>query len=111
MPNPGWMECGLMIGGQPVRVAVRRLGPDEAQRVAAEIAWFADGLLEGSTCAGWQQLLDRILTQDVAITMDEELFHRADAAWDQLVCRAFETFVVANGLDIRTRLRLNVPYV
>ena len=97
-----------MISGQPVRVAVRRLGPDEAQRIAAEIAWFAESVLDGSTCAGWRQLLDRILTQDVTITMDVDLFGHTGAAWDQLVCRAFETFVVTNGLDrdIRTPLRL-----
>ena len=111
MPNPAWMECGLMIGGQPVRVAVRRLGPDEAQRVAAEIAWFADGVLEGSSCAGWQRFFDRILTEDVAITMDPDLFGHTSAAWDLLVCRAFETFVTANGLDIRTPLRLKVRHI
>ena len=106
MPKSGWMERGLMIAGHSVKVAVRRLDPDEAQRVAAEIAWFADAVFDGSVRPEWQQLLDRILTHDVAITLDENLFSRTDAAWDQLVRQAFETFVAANGLDgtIRTRL-------
>jgi hypothetical protein len=48
----------------------------------------------------------------VAITLDEERMHTV--AWDQLICRVFETFVTANQLDgairdqLRTGLLVNV---
>ena len=100
------MTCGFTFDDQQVVVSVRRLTAGERQRVAAEIAWFAEGLLTATPQSeGWRTLIDRILSQDVAITLDEERMNTV--AWDQLICRVFETFVTANQLDgsIRDYLR------
>src|SRR5262245_8140553 len=99
--DPAWIQCGFTIGDQQVQVSVRRLNPDQRRRVAAEIAWFAEGLLStGRPCSPeWKTLLDRILTQDVAVTLDQERLGHGRDAWDQLVCRTFEAFLTANQLD------------
>lgn len=104
-----WINCGFELEGQQINVAVRRLEPDERRRMAAEIAWFADGMLAAGTAPkpeGWPDLLDRILSQDVTITLDEARFGEAEDVWDQLVCRVFEAFVTANHLDPTIRRHL-----
>jgi hypothetical protein len=94
-----WIEYGFDLSGQQVHVAVRRLGSDERLRMAAEIAWFADALTAAGTVRpGWPDLLDRILSNDVAITCDEDLWEGSRQVQDEIVCRAFEAFVTANQL-------------
>ena len=104
-----WIQCGVFVGDQRVDVSVRRLGPDERQRMAAEIAWFAENLLTANAQSDrWSVLLDRILSQDVSITLDEAQFSHSDRAWDQLICLTFQAFVTANKLGgpIRSQLSL-----
>jgi hypothetical protein len=98
--DSSWIECGFDLSGQPVHVAVRRLGSDERLRMAAEIAWHADALtaVDAARRAGWPDLLDRILTNDVAITCNEDLWEGSRQARDEIVCRAFQAFVIANQL-------------
>jgi hypothetical protein len=108
--DTSWIECAFDVAGRRVTVAVRRLGADERQRVAAEIAWFADGLVAPDRflrAAGWSELLERILTRDVAITLSEEAWPQSALVWDELVCRAFEVFVTANYLDALIRRHLD----
>jgi len=105
-----WIDCAFDVDGEHVRVAVRRLDADERRMMAAEIGWFAESLLAPSPAprpSGWSELLERILTSDVAITVDDAMYGKSDQSWDELVCRAFEAFVCANGLDgpIRQYLR------
>ena len=107
--DPAWIECGFTLAGQYVTVSVRRLGPEERQRVAAEIAWFAEGVMtEIHHREAWRTVCDRILSRDVTITLDEERLNGVEGAWDQLVCRAFEAFVTANELDGTIKRHLNV---
>jgi hypothetical protein len=98
--NAPWIECGFDLSGQQVHVSVRRLGSDERLRMAAEIAWYADALTAAEVArpAGWPDLLDRILTNDVAITCDEHLWAGSRQVQDEIVCRAFQAFVTANQL-------------
>jgi hypothetical protein len=94
-----WIECGFVLDGRQVSVSVRRLSATERQRVAAEIAWFAEGLMTASPASeGWRTLFDRILSEDVAITLDEERMN-AEGVWDELVCCTFAAFLSANDLD------------
>jgi hypothetical protein len=105
--DAGWINCGFILAGQSVNVSVRRLSADERQRMAAEIAWFAENLLTAHPQSErWSMLLDRILSQDVSITIDEARFSNTRRAWDQLICLTFQAFVTANNLDgsIRTHL-------
>src|SRR5215471_15823090 len=71
-----WMYCTFDLRGHPVTVAVRRLEADERVRLAAEIAWYAAGLIgcEPFPPAGWPDLLDRIFTNDVAVSCSEVLW-------------------------------------
>jgi hypothetical protein len=86
--DASWIHSGFDLSGRHVHVAVRRLGSDERLRLAAEIAWFADALTgcAPATSAGWPDLLDRILTHDVAITCDEDLWTGCRQAQDEIVC-------------------------
>ena len=94
-----WIDCGFHLSGQRVNVSVRRLSPDERQRVAAEIAWFADSLLAAvPQSESWSTLLNRILSQDVSITLDEKTFGHSNRDWERLICLTFEVFVTANEL-------------
>jgi len=95
----GWIDCGFFVAGQRVDVSVRRLSAGERQRVAAEIAWFAESLLMSTPQSkNWSALINRILSQDVSITLDESRFGHANRDWDQLICLTFEAFVTANEL-------------
>lgn len=97
--DSGWIDCGFLLSGQRVNVSVRRLCPEERQRVAAEIAWFAESLLAAiPQSESWSKLFDRILSEDVSITLDEQAFSPAKQDWDQLICLTFEAFVKANEL-------------
>jgi hypothetical protein len=110
--DAAWIDCGFFLCGQRVNVSVRRLNEDERRRVAAEIAWFAESLLTTTPQSeSWSELFNRILSQDVSITLDEEAFSQTNRDWDQLICRTFEAFVTANELggQIRSQLRENIP--
>ena len=89
-----WMSCRFDLRGHEVLVA------DERVRLAAEIAWHAAGLTacEPVRPAAWTDLLDRILTNDVAALCCEDLWEGSRQIQDEIVCRAFEAFVTANQL-------------
>jgi len=106
--DDSWIHCGFDLGGQHVHVAVRRLASDERVRLAAEIAWFADALTSHAAVrpAGWRAVLDRILTNDIAVTCHENLWDGPNQVRDELVCRAFQAFVIANQLSPGIRAHL-----
>ena len=96
-----WTECSFDVEGRHVGVAVKRLDPDERQRMAAEIAWFAEGLLTPGVelnNTGWPALLSEVLSRCVSITLDEDRLENADDFWQQVICRTFEAFAVTNRL-------------
>ncbi len=96
-----WTECSFDVEGRHVGVAVRRLDHDERQRMAAEIAWFAEGLLTPGvelSNTGWPAFLSEVLSRCVAITLDEDRLEHADDFWQQVICRTFEAFAVTNHL-------------
>jgi len=104
----GWIDCGFYVAGQRVKVSVRRLSLEERQRVAAEIVWFAESLLMAAPQSeSWSTLLNRILAQDVSITLDERRFSPTPRDWDRLLCLTFEAFVIANelGEPIKSQLQ------
>jgi len=106
--DASWMSCRFDLRGYQVLVAVRRLDADERVRLAAEIAWYAAGLTacEPVRHAGWPDLLDRILTNDVAVLCSEDLWEGSRQIQDEIVCRAFEAFVTANQLGPGLRQHL-----
>ena len=100
-PRASWAECSFEVNGRRVQVCVQRLDHDERQRMAAEIAWFAEGLLTPGVelkTTGWSALLGEILSRHVAITVDEEGLEDANDFWNQVMCRTFEAFAEANQL-------------
>jgi len=102
-----WIESGFDLNGQHVGVSVRQLTADEYRRLAAEIAWFADELLVvQKTSPGWRPIIERILSHDVTVTMDERQLKGDPRVWDELNCRLFQTFVVVNRLDTAIRQHL-----
>jgi len=110
--DAGWIDCGFFLAGQRVNVSVRRLSAEERQRVAAEIAWFAESLLMATSLSeNWSELINRILSQDVSITLDEAMFGKTNRDWDQLICLTFEAFVAANELGgpIKCQLKGGLP--
>jgi hypothetical protein len=69
--------------------------------MAAEIAWFAEGLLTPGIelrATGWPALLEEILSRFVAITLDEDKLEGAVDFWNQVICRTFEAFARTNQL-------------
>ena len=107
--DASWIDCAFEVEGERVEVAVRRLTADERQRMSAEIAWHADVVLtskNGARPSGWSVLLERILAHNVAITISEDVRWQSKSAWDELVCRVFEMFVIANDLDAPIRRHL-----
>jgi hypothetical protein len=100
-PGGRWTECSFEVDGRRVGVSVKRLDHDERQRMAAEIAWFVEGLLTpgvelGGT--GWPALLGEILSRCVVITLDEEGLEDTDDFWNRVISRTFEAFAVTNQL-------------
>jgi hypothetical protein len=107
-PAEGWIECSFDVDGRQVGVSVRRLDDDERRRIAAEIAWFVQGILSRTELKAmdWSAFLQRILSNDVSITVDEDGLDSITGFWDRVLCRVFETFVLANGLDPAVRMHL-----
>jgi hypothetical protein len=96
-----WIACSVDVAGRHVGVSVRSLDEGERERMAAQIAWFAEGMTIPGVeldATGWPAVLANILARDVAITLDENRPVDTDDFWNQVVCRAFEMFVTANGL-------------
>jgi hypothetical protein len=109
-PRRNWIACSVDVAGQHVGVSVRNLDEDERRRMAAQIAWFAEGMITPGVeldATGWPAVLEAILARDVAITLDDDRPVDTDDFWNQVVCRAFEVFVTANGL--RPTLKASVP--
>jgi len=69
------------------------------------VAWFAESLLTGAELeqAGWPALLQHVLANHVAITTDDPLITADTPFWSLILCRAFEAFMTANGLDQAVR--------
>jgi hypothetical protein len=64
-----WVESGFDVSGRHVSISVKRLGDHEGERLAAEMAWFAQGLLTRDVdvqSVGWERVLQRILSEHVA---------------------------------------------
>jgi len=79
------------------------------------VAWFAESLLTGTELeqAGWPVFLQHVLANHVAITTDQdEPPVTADTPfWSLVLCRAFEAFMTANGLDQAVRRRIEAGTV
>ena len=110
-PTPstdGWIQSSFALYGRQVGVSVRRLRDDERRRVAAQIAWFAGGIVDGANPSAmrWPAFLQDILANDVAITLDEEGTDAISGFWDHVLYRIFQTFVSANQLDAAVRFNM-----
>jgi hypothetical protein len=99
-PIDGWIKCSFEVQGRPVTASVRRFDQDERQRVSAEIAWFLESLAAGLELAtiGWPDFLERVVSPNVAVTVDEHGLEPAPHFWNQLFCRTFEALMLANDL-------------
>jgi hypothetical protein len=68
-------------------VSAKRLDDHERERTAAEMAWCAHGLLAPEVdreAIGWTPFLQQVLSEYVAITVDEDKLDRLDM-WDQVI--------------------------
>jgi hypothetical protein len=103
-----WIQRSFDLHGRRVGVLVRRLPDDERRRVAAQIAWFADGIIDGAdpSAMHWPAFLQDILANDVAITLDEEGTDTISGFWDHMLYRILQTFLSANQLDPAVRFSL-----
>ena len=101
MNRTGRVESSFEAGGHHIRVSVRRLGDEERERVAVEMAWFATLLSTpgvDAEASGWMPFLQRLL-DDVAITVDDQAVDRLQSIWDQVVWRTLRAYMDANCLD------------
>jgi hypothetical protein len=97
-----WIESAFDAEGYRFRVSIRRLGDEERERIAAEMAWFADLLSATDVdveAIGWMPFLQRILRDDVAITVDDEVVGKLESMWNQVVWRTVRAYIDANHLD------------
>jgi hypothetical protein len=106
-----WIESEFDVGGRHVLVSVKRVDDLEGERLAAEMAWFAQGLLtraeDVESAAGWASVLQQILTEHVAITVEEDTLDDLERIWDPLVHQALETFLRVNRLNTILRRYLH----
>jgi hypothetical protein len=97
-----WIEASFDVDGHHFGVSVKRLDDRERERTAAEMAWFAHGLLTPEVdlkAIGWTPFLQQVLSEYVAITVDEDKMDRLESMWDQVICLALRAFVDVNELD------------
>jgi hypothetical protein len=95
-----WVDTSFDVDGHHVGVSVRRLEDPEAERIAAEMAWFAQRLLTGVDIEGigWTTFLQQILSDSVDLTVAEDTLTQLESKWDLVVCRTLSVFVEANKL-------------
>ena len=94
-----WIESSFDVDGHHVRVSARRLVDHERERIAAEMTWVAQCLLTPEVdleAIGWTPLLQQILSEYVAITVDEGTLDRLEGIWDEVVRRALGAFIQVN---------------
>jgi len=105
-----WIESSFEVEGQQIGVSVRRLGDDERQRMAAQLAWFAQGVTNGidPSAMKWQEFFQTILDGDVAVTLDEAGVDQASGFWDEVLRRTFEVFIRANQLGPVVKMSLGL---
>jgi hypothetical protein len=97
-----WIESSFDAEGHRFRVSIRRLGENERERIAAELAWFGHCLSTPDVdveAIGWVPFLQRILSDDVAITVADDALDRIENMWDHIVWRTLRAFIDANHLD------------
>jgi hypothetical protein len=97
-----WIESSFDVGGRRVGVSIKRLDGRDGDRLSAEMAWFAQGLLTPGVdleAIGWPAFLQQLLSEYVAITVDDDTLEKLETLWTQVVCRALETFMHVNRLD------------
>jgi hypothetical protein len=97
----GRVESSFEADGHCVRVSIRRLGDEERERVAVEMAWFAELLSTpgvDAEASGWMVFLQRML-DDVTITVDDHVVDSLQSMWNQVVWRTLRAYIDANHLD------------
>jgi hypothetical protein len=75
---------------------------DEHERVAARMAWFAQNLVMPDAAVatiGWMSFVQNILSDNVAITVDENVLDCLEGPWNEVVWGSMKTFVDVNRLD------------
>ena len=97
-----WIESSFELDGRRVRVCVKRVGYDEARRLAANLAWFAGAAVAPDVdlqATDWPQLLQRIMRDYVSLTVDDATEAHLERLWTGLCAGALHAFVQVNGLD------------
>lgn len=97
-----WIESSFDLDGHRVLVSVKRLHDDEAARLAAKLAWFASVMVTPGAdldATEWPQLMQRILEDYVALTVDDDTLERLEQLWTPLCSGAFRAFVQVNDID------------
>jgi hypothetical protein len=98
----GWINSSFDLDGHRVVASVKRLHDDEAARLTAKLAWFASVVETPGAdldATEWPQLMQRILSDYVALTVDDETLERLEQLWTPLCSGAFRAFVEVNEID------------
>lgn len=102
--KPGWIESSFDLEGRRIGITVKRIPRDEAERLAATIAWFAHALTTPGHRDGastWPALLQAVFKHDITMSMDpavaEELKEPGFA--DVLCTAALREFIRLNEMS------------
>lgn len=99
-----WVESSFQVNGREIGVSVRRLDEDEANRLAASLAWFGSSVLNAE-CAphreGWPAAMQYIFRHYIALTMEEQAVKDLEhETLSTAVCAAaLSAFIRINELD------------
>jgi hypothetical protein len=98
-----WVESSILVGNQPVGLSMQLLEPDECERAAAAIAWFAPQSLSDAAAADavtWRTFIETVIFQHVEFTVPEEKVEAFGLAWwNEATGRAMAEFVRTNHLE------------
>lgn len=107
-----WTDASFDLEGHRIGVSVKRLADDEVERLAAHLAWFATvAATPGADldATEWPQLLQRIMSDDVSFTVDDETLGRLDELGTPLCSGALRTLAQVNQIDPAVTRHLVLP--
>lgn len=98
----GWIDASFELAGHRIDVAVKRLPRDEAVRLGASLAFFAQLAATPGVdldTSGWPGVLQRIMGDYVALTLGDEALGHLEELWTPLCSGVLRTFAQVNEID------------
>jgi hypothetical protein len=97
-----WIDTSIMVGDQPVGLAVQRLESSERDRAAASLAWFSHLAITGDSStesAEWQTFMQSVIFEHVRFAVQGNTDELTASWWDEACRQAIVAFVEANELS------------